>query len=69
MMVAMPFPLEGELNELNRVSGGKCVKTSEPWSEKVIVPQCAGLGGMLITGQNPDSTAGVAKEILKALGL
>lgn len=62
----MPFLLE---DELNQATGGRYVKASEPWSEKVVVSQYAGLGGTLITGQNPASTAGVAKEILKALGL
>lgn len=66
MSSVMPFMLE---DELNRVSGGRYVKATEPWGEKVVVSQIAGTGGTLITGQNPASAAGVGKEILKALGL
>ncbi|OJK04929.1 hypothetical protein ASPACDRAFT_74462 [Aspergillus aculeatus ATCC 16872] len=62
----MPFMLE---TELNRVSGGKYVKADEPWGEKVVVSQVAGLGGALITGQNPASATGVGKAIINALGL
>ncbi|PYH48653.1 type 1 glutamine amidotransferase domain-containing protein [Aspergillus saccharolyticus JOP 1030-1] len=62
----MPFMLE---DELNRVSGGKYVKADEPWGEKVVVSQVAGLGGVVITGQNPASATGVGKAILSALGL
>ncbi|RAH72937.1 type 1 glutamine amidotransferase domain-containing protein [Aspergillus aculeatinus CBS 121060] len=62
----MPFMLE---TELNRVSGGKYVKADEPWGEKVVVSQVAGLGGAVITGQNPASATGVGKAILNALGL
>ena len=66
MTAAMPFLLE---DGLDRVSGGKYVNASNPWGEKVAVSRCVGLGGTLITGQNPASTAGVANEILKALVL
>ncbi|PYI17419.1 ThiJ/PfpI family protein [Aspergillus japonicus CBS 114.51] len=62
----MPFMLE---TELNRVSGGKYVKADEPWGEKVVTSQVAGLGGVVITGQNPASATGVGKAILSALGL
>lgn len=66
MVSVMPFQLE---TELNRVSGGGFVKAAQAWGEKVVVSKTAGLGGVLITGQNPASAAGVGKEILKALGL
>lgn len=66
MSSVMPFMLE---DELNRVTGGRYVKAAQPWGEKVVVSQVAGTGGTLITGQNPASATGVAKEILKALGL
>ncbi|RAL11220.1 type 1 glutamine amidotransferase domain-containing protein [Aspergillus homomorphus CBS 101889] len=62
----MPFMLE---DELNRVSGGKYVKAEQPWGEKVVVSNVAGLGGIVITGQNPASATGVGKAILNALGL
>ncbi|KAF3390243.1 Glyoxalase 3 [Penicillium rolfsii] len=63
---AMPFMLE---TELQKVSGGGYVKADEPWGEKVVVSKTAGLGGVLITGQNPASATGVGEAILKALGL
>ncbi|KAI2786336.1 hypothetical protein POX_g08720 [Penicillium oxalicum] len=63
---AMPFMLE---TELQKVSGGGYVKADEPWGEKVVVSKTAGLGGPLITGQNPASATGVGKAILQALGL
>lgn len=66
MSSVMPFMLE---DELTRVSGGRYVKASQPWGEKVVVSKAAGSGATLITGQNPASAAGVAKEILQALGL
>lgn len=66
MSSIMPFMLE---DELNRVSGGRYVKASQPWGEKVVVSKTAGSGATLITGQNPASATGVGKEILKALGL
>ena len=62
----MPFMLE---TELQRVSGGKYVKADQPWGEKVVVSKTAGIGGPLITGQNPASASGVGKAILTALGL
>lgn len=65
MEKVMPFMLE---TEMNRVSGGGYIKADQPWGEKVVVSKTAGPGGVLITGQNPASAAGVAKELLKALG-
>lgn len=65
MVAAMPFALE---TELNKVSGGGYVKADEPWGEKVVVSETV-LGGALITGQNPASASGVARELLKAIGL
>ena len=62
----MPFMLE---TELGRVTGGKYVKAAEMWGESVVVSKAAGTGSIIITGQNPASAPGVAKEILKALGL
>lgn len=66
MATVMPFMLE---TELNRVSAGGYVKADQPWGEKVVVSKAAGTGGPLITGQNPASAGGVAKELLKTLGL
>lgn len=66
LSAAMPFMLE---TELGRVSGGKYVKADQPWGEKVVVSRTAGIGGVLITGQNPASATGVGEEILKALGV
>jgi len=66
MMQYMPFELE---TELNKKSEGGYVKADEPWAEKVVTSKTNGLGGPLITGQNPASATGVAKAILKALGL
>lgn len=57
---AMPFMLETKLDE---GSGGKYVKASQDWGEKVV----SGLGGRLITGQNPASAKGVGEAILKAI--
>ncbi|KAK2809936.1 hypothetical protein FQN50_003350 [Emmonsiellopsis sp. PD_5] len=62
----MPFMLE---TELDKVSKGGYVKASEPWGEKVVVSKVAGTGSVLITGQNPSSATGTAKELLKALNL
>ncbi|KAJ6016176.1 hypothetical protein N7540_010767 [Penicillium herquei] len=61
----MPFMLETELQK----KSGKFVKADEPWGPKVVVSQVAGLGGALITGQNPASATGVGEAILAALGL
>ena len=66
MTAVMPYLLE---DELNRVTKGKYVKADQPWGEKVVVSQCAAPGVTLITGQNPTSAKGVAKEILNAVGL
>lgn len=66
LSAAMPFMLE---TELGRVSGGHYVKADEPWGEKVVVSKTADIGGPLITGQNPNSAAGVGQAILKALGV
>lgn len=63
---AMPFMLE---TELQRVSDGGYVKAEQAWGEKVVVSRTAGVGGVLITGQNPASATGVGEAILKALGL
>jgi putative intracellular protease/amidase len=62
----MPFMLE---TELGRVSGGKYVKAAEAWGEKVVVDKAPATGSVIITGQNPNSAAGVGKAILEALGL
>lgn len=66
LSAAMPFMLE---DELNKISGGKFVKAAEAWGEKVVVESTNGVGGVLITGQNPASAEGVGKALLKALGL
>lgn len=66
MTASMPFQLE---TELDRVSGGGYVKAEQAWGEKVVVSKMAGTGGTVITGQNPASAAGVAREVLKTLGL
>lgn len=47
--------------ELNKVTGGKYVKASEPWGEKVVV------SGNVITGQNPASAHKLGEEIVKAI--
>ncbi|KAJ5623314.1 hypothetical protein N7490_011919 [Penicillium lividum] len=65
MSAAMPFMLETELQRV----GGKYVKADEPWGVKVVSAKTNGLGGALITGQNPASATGVGEAILKALGL
>ncbi|KAJ5799441.1 uncharacterized protein N7518_001509 [Penicillium psychrosexuale] len=62
----MPFMLE---TELGRVTGGNYVKAAEMWGESVVTSKAAGTGSIIITGQNPASAPGVAKEILKALGV
>lgn len=66
LSAAMPFMLE---TELDRVSGGHYVKAAEPWGLKVVESKTAGIGGPLITGQNPASATAVGEAILKALGL
>lgn len=53
----MPFLLESRLQEL----GAKFEKASM-WSDYVVVD------GKLITGQNPQSSASVAKAVIEALG-
>ncbi|OOF96828.1 hypothetical protein ASPCADRAFT_206970 [Aspergillus carbonarius ITEM 5010] len=60
----MPFMLEDELKRV-----GATYVRADPWAEKVVVSQVAGLGGAVITGQNPASATGVGKAILTALGL
>ncbi|CEN60655.1 hypothetical protein ASPCAL03090 [Aspergillus calidoustus] len=62
---AMPFSLE---DELQRLSGGGYVKT-EKFGEKLVVSQVKGLGGTLITGQNPVSGKAVGEALVEALGL
>jgi putative intracellular protease/amidase len=54
--------------ELERVSGGGYVKADRSGTEKVVVSTTAGLHSPLITGQNPASATGVAREILRILG-
>jgi putative intracellular protease/amidase len=54
--VIMPFMLEDELKKK-----GANFKGAKDWSENVIVD------GRLITGQNPSSAIGVAKEIVKIM--
>ncbi|EAW14969.1 type 1 glutamine amidotransferase domain-containing protein [Aspergillus clavatus NRRL 1] len=66
MSSVMPFMLE---DELQKVTGHRYVKADEPWGEKVVLSKTAGTATTLITGQNPASATGVAKEILRALGL
>ncbi|KAJ5220288.1 ThiJ/PfpI family protein [Penicillium chermesinum] len=66
LLSKVPFELE---TELQRVSDGGYVKAAEPWAEKVVVSKTNGIGGPLITGQNPNSGSGVAKAILEALGI
>lgn len=56
----MPFSLE---DELNKISGGKYVRASADWAEKVVVAR----GGRLITGQNPASATGVGQAIYDAI--
>ncbi|KAL4860978.1 hypothetical protein BDV12DRAFT_204487 [Aspergillus spectabilis] len=62
----MPFMLEDELHKL---SGGGFVKAEEDFGERVVVSTVKGLGGALITGQNPASAAGVGKALAQALGI
>ncbi|PWZ02956.1 class I glutamine amidotransferase-like protein [Testicularia cyperi] len=57
---AIPWLVETRLGE----RGAKFSKTT-PWGEKVIVDKSD--GKYLISGQNPASAAGLAKEVLKAL--
>ncbi|KAI9876831.1 MAG: hypothetical protein M1830_005507 [Pleopsidium flavum] len=57
---AMPFKLE---DELNKNSGGKFEKATEPWGVKVVVAK----GGRLITGQNPASAGAVGEAIYEAI--
>lgn len=52
----MPFMLE---TELNKASGGKYEKASQPWGEKVVIAR----NGRLVTGQNPASAKGVGQAI------
>ncbi|KAJ5153341.1 uncharacterized protein N7482_009819 [Penicillium canariense] len=66
LSAAMPFMLE---TELQKVSGGGYVKADAPWGEKVVISKTAGVGGVLITGQNPASATGVGQAILQALGV
>ena len=68
MDTVLPFELE---TELNRVSGGGYVKAQEVWGEKVVVSESAGTTtkAKVVTGQNPASAAGVAREVLRILGL
>ncbi|CAG9988744.1 unnamed protein product [Clonostachys byssicola] len=56
---AMPFLLEDALIK----AGANYVKADEPWGEKVVTD------GLIITGQNPASAAGVGKALATALGL
>ncbi|KAF2663772.1 class I glutamine amidotransferase-like protein [Microthyrium microscopicum] len=55
----MPALLEDVLKK----NGGKFEKATEPWGEKIVV----GKSGRLITGQNPNSAAGVGKAIVEAI--
>ncbi|CAH0046644.1 unnamed protein product [Clonostachys solani] len=55
---AMPFLLEDALIK----AGANFVKADEPWGEKVVTD------GLIITGQNPASAAGVGKALATALG-
>lgn len=52
----VPFLLEDKLTEQ-----GATVRTAENWAENVVVDE------RLVTGQNPQSAAGVAKEMTKLL--
>ncbi|KAL2846639.1 ThiJ/PfpI family protein [Aspergillus pseudoustus] len=63
---AMPFSLE---DELQRLSGGGFVKAAEKFGEKIVVSQVKGLGGALITGENPASGKAVGEALVEALGL
>jgi putative intracellular protease/amidase len=60
LTAAMPFKLE---DALNKASGGKFVKASQDWGEKVVVAR----NGRLITGQNPASASGVGQAIYDAI--
>jgi putative intracellular protease/amidase len=53
----VPFPLEGRLREL-----GARFEAAADWQPFVV------RDGQLITGQNPQSSARVAQEVLRALG-
>ena len=53
----MPFMLEDQLKS----AGGNYTKAKEDWGECVVTD------GNVITGQNPNSAAGVGKAILKAI--
>ena len=54
---AVPFLLETRLTEL-----GATVETGPTFAENVVVD------GRLVTGQNPQSAAGVAREVVASLG-
>src|SRR4051812_16041573 len=57
---AMPFLLETEL----RNHGGDYVKADELFGVMVVA---SGVGGKLITGQNPPSAAAIGKALLEAV--
>lgn len=66
MMELMPFSLE---DELKKIPGLTYVKAEQPWEGKVVVSKAYGLGGPVVTGQNPASATGVAEALLKELGV
>lgn len=53
----IPWSVEGRLRDL-----GAVVETGAPWSDTVVVD------GMLVTGQNPQSSASTATALLQLLG-
>ncbi|KAL4961031.1 class I glutamine amidotransferase-like protein [Aspergillus stella-maris] len=61
----MPFLLEDEMHRLS----GKYVKAEETFGEKVVVSEVKGLGGVLITGQNPASAKRRWRGIGRSLGV
>ncbi|EPQ32279.1 uncharacterized protein PFL1_00476 [Pseudozyma flocculosa PF-1] len=57
---AVPWLVESRLRER-----GAIFQKTSPWGEKVVVDE--NNGKLLITGQNPASAAGMAREVVKAL--
>lgn len=64
----MPFELQTELARVAGGSGGY-VRAERAWGEKVVVSRTVAEGACLVTGQNPGSAGGVAKEVLKIMGI
>lgn len=72
----LPFELQTELERVTAAGGrkGGYLKAEKAWGKKVVVSRSvdtgAGMGGaFVVTGQNPASAAGVAREVLGVLRL